>query len=82
MPHISDIDKRQTAQIMVKLGNERSRVKHALQYTWDAFGISKDDQAQMLQCILDGNGMDTFEAIISQHGQRNGNSRMGGRMEH
>lgn len=65
MPHISDTDKRNNIKRLVKLSNERSRVKIALQFTWDSFGITEETQAKMLECVLDGNRMDEFKATLA-----------------
>lgn len=64
MPHISDSEKRKQAELLVKLANERSRVKIALKLTWDHYGIAEETQAKMLECILDGNRMDEFKAKL------------------
>lgn len=56
---------RDRAVDLVKLGNARSRMKHALQFTWKTFGISDEIQAAMLECVLNGNQMENFERLIA-----------------
>jgi len=65
MPRLTEKQYKDKVDQIGRLCNERSRVKHALQVTWNAFGIPQKTQDEMLVRILDGNRMKEFESMIS-----------------
>jgi hypothetical protein len=64
VPHQTQFEKRSQIESAVKLSNERSRLKHALQFTWERFAIPAEVQAKMLDCIREGNRMSEFETTL------------------
>jgi hypothetical protein len=66
---------RQAAEEMCQLANARSRLRHALSFTWTQIGVTIEEQCSMLEKILDGNRMEEFELQFLSHdkGQTNDN---------
>lgn len=55
---------REYADQLGKLANAKSRLKFALQTTWDICHIPKDVQSSLLELVLDGNKMQQFSHVL------------------
>ena len=63
----SDKTRRESIAKLMKIANERSRIKHAIKLTWEALNIPTETQDAMMACILDGNRISEFERMINNH---------------
>lgn len=59
--------RQRSADELVRLANERSRLKHVLAMTWTALNIPKDIQEVLMDMAVEGNQMNELDVFINRY---------------